>query len=581
MNKPTVDPYMIGPFAIRPHPMAPLFDDPLRVANILPDLLNSKPTEGMSQSSEAFDLIRQLGYVSLWFFLRHICGAPDCGPYEQLDDSLSIDMCNVRQSPDFEDPGSRGAAFLSRGFFKSTVFSHGGDTWDLLRDPEETILIANAIDSKATEFVRIVQSNFSENPLVATFYPEYCNFKKRSGDMTATQMFLPNKKRSTVEPSIRAIGASGAAEGGHYSLIDMDDLVGLDSINQGRGSNANMESAKKWFRTNRRALLRNQSQSRVVVVATRYAIDDCYEDIYKSVKNVIGWTRGDLQPTLEGEWTVYWRLHEEENQWLRPDIMDEKEYTRLLRDDPWSAITQYGNEPNKTGLSEFATMKPGSCKILADDDGKLWIKRDGEENFEDTNAVRLQDCDVVMTIDPAATDKGVTAKTCRTSVGVWASDSGNRKYRIGEAVGFFSITKMMDEIFRLHSMFQGYIRITYVESNAFQNILEGLFKEESRRRGIYINPRGVSARGDKIARIRTAIGDYGMRGQIFLAEGAEKNFLEELRVFPMASSKMDVLDESEKGITYSMRPATTEEKTLAKERDDEAEAVMGLNPFGY
>jgi hypothetical protein len=572
--------YSVGAFAIRPHPLAPLFDSKEFAERMIPDLLRFKPTEGMSPGSETFKLIQQLGYVSLWFFLRVICGAPGTGPYDDLDDPLSIDMCNTRQHGDFEDPGARGAAFIPRGFFKSTIFSHGGNTWDLVRDPEETIAIGNAVYEKAMEFVKIIQGNFTNNPLMATFYPKHCDFRSRDGSMTSDRMILPNKKKRTVEPSIRALGVGGAAEGGHFSLLDLDDLVGLDSVDQSRASNANMETAKKWFRTNRRALLRSQEESRVIVVATRYAVDDCYEDIYKSARVVHGWQKGDLQPKADGEWAIYWRKVEEDGYYIKPKVMNEKEYSRLMVEDYWSAATQYANEPAKAGLAEFSGMKIGIFSVKTDDDGRIWLIRDGDENYG-TNAVLLDDCDVVMTIDPAGTGTGLAAKTCRTSVGVWASDSGNRKYRLDSSVGFMSVTKMMNEIFRIHRTWKGYIRITLVESNAYQNILAPLMKEEEREREQYINPQPVLAKGDKKARIRSAIGDYGMQGKLWVTMQSGREFLEELRIFPMSENRMDVLDESEKGIVFSQRPESTEERLQKKAMEEEHEVAMGLNAFGY
>jgi hypothetical protein len=260
--------------------------------------------------------------------------------------------------------------------------------------------------------------------------------------------------------------------------------------------------------------------------------------------------------------------------------MNEKEYTRLIVEDYWSAATQYANEPNKAGLAEFSDMKIGLFEIRTDDAGKIWLVRDGDANYGE-NAVLLEDCDVVMTIDPAGTSTGISAKTCRTSVGVWASDSANRKYRIDSSVGFMSVTKMMNEIFRIHRTWKGYIRITYVESNAYQNILAPLMKEEERERESYINPQPVQAKGDKKARIRAAIGDYGMMGKLWVTLKSGKEFLEELRIFPMSENKMDVLDESEKGIVFSTRPESTEESLQKRIAELDHEAEMSMNAFGY
>ena len=91
--------------------------------------------------------MRQAGLVNLWFFLKVIAGA--YGAYNELDDDLNLDMCNWRQSDACMAPGARFMALMPRGFRKSTIFSHGANSWMLTRDSEEAIRLVNAIISRA------------------------------------------------------------------------------------------------------------------------------------------------------------------------------------------------------------------------------------------------------------------------------------------------------------------------------------------------------------------------------------------------------------------------------------------------
>lgn len=81
-------------------------------------------------------------------------------------------------------------------------------------------------------------------------------------------------------------------------------------------------------------------------------------------------------------------------------------------------------------------------------------------------------------------------------------------------------------------------------------------------------------------RIRAALGQTLPKRLIWLAEGAGKEFIEELRVFPMSDKKLDVLDESEKAITYGTRPASDEER-FAADDEDEARSLEVKNAVGY
>ena len=195
-------------------------------------------------------------------------------------------------------PGAHAAAFMPRGFSKSRVFTHGGATWELIRNPDLSIVIVNAVYDKAVEFLTLIQRNFDANEAMSLFYPEYVP-GKRGGRIATGILQLPNK-RQKGEMSCSVKGLTGAAEGGHYDLIIMDDLVGLDALDQNMQSSSLMGTARKWFNTNKNALRKTEA-SRLIVVATRYATDDCYADIYSSCRTVTGWQHGDLQPIADGE----------------------------------------------------------------------------------------------------------------------------------------------------------------------------------------------------------------------------------------------------------------------------------------
>jgi hypothetical protein len=572
-----VNNFYIGPYLITPHPQAPMFADPESASLYFSQVLSEVQSPNPQFNKEVTELIRQLGFVSLHFFLSNVLGP--FGPYDQLFDPISIDMCNFRQSEAWMRPGAHAAAFVPRGFFKTTIFTSGGTTWDLVRNPSERAVIVNAISDKALEFFHQVQRNFDSNEFMKILYPEY--IPGREGKVTDKALILPNRRGSTPEPSLRCLGLTGAAEGGHYSLITIDDLVGLEAIDQQRQSNATMETARKWFRTNRRALRLNR-ESRIGVVATRYAIDDCYEDIYKSCKSLTGWDKGDLVPSPTGEWDIYYRLVEEDGVYIKPHVMNKKEFETLLEEDFWSAMTQYMNAPTKAGLAEFIDAEVRSAELVWQKE-QWYLRRMPDPNFEPESdedvLVPLGGCDVVVSTDLAATDSGINARTCRSSIGAWACDSKGNRYRFWSRVGYYSIHQSMEYLFEVNRLFRGYIRTTIVEANAFQKIVKPILEREMDARQEYFPVLAVNAAGDKRARIRAALGQVLPRRQLWLVEGQKKEFLEELRMFPMGN-KVDCLDESEKGITYTSRPANTTEIEYY-ERESERRTYETGNAFGY
>lgn len=579
MNNNNSDEYFINGFAIRPHKNAPIYSNQESAKKFFAQILEELKSPNFSPNAEAINILRQTSLVSLWFFLSLLSLYE---PYDKLNDSLSIDMCNFRQSIKSMSDGATSAAFMPRGFFKTSVFSHGADKWELLRNPDETIVIVNAIVGKALEFVGLVNITFTTNEIMQELFPEYIVSRKNGGQATTERLVLPNRARFHTEPSIRALGVTGAAEGGHFSLQNWDDLVGLDSVDKHKMSTALMDTVKKWIAVNQTALRLN-AKSRIVLSATRYGIDDCYADVYSSCKSVTGWKNGDLQPTEGGQWDVYYRLVEENGTFLRPDIIDRKELTRLLIKDQWAAMAQYYNSPEKSGLSEFIDSHVGICHLKYDENKHgFWIVREIDRNFDDgsPSAVLLDDCYVILSTDLAATYEGINAKTCRSSIAVWATDSSDNKYRIWSRVGYFSIFQSMDYIFEAHQTFNGVISGSIIESNAFQKIVKPILDKEQHIRNVWINPIPVMAKGDKKARIRSCLGMYLSRGKIYTTLEAGKEFLEELRIFPMSDTKVDVLDESEKGITFSQRPLSTEEKEFIEDAEEE-QTQGALSCFGY
>jgi len=571
-------PFYLGPFLITPHPLSPHFATPTSAAEYFPSVA-AELSSGHSTNREGYNLIRELCRVSYYSFMNGILRFS--GIYDGLEDDLSLDMMNYRQSSLCEQPGAKAATFMPRGFSKSRVFTHGGLTFDFIRNPDESAIIVNAIYDKALEFLHFVERNFDSNEAMAYFFPEFVPGNGK-GQVTDKVLILPNKK-APGEVSCKCFGLTGAAEGGHFDILQIDDLVGLDSLDQNRQSTAQMGTARKWFQTNQRAL-RKTRDSRIIVAATRYALDDCYADIYGSCHSVTGWTKGDLQPDPLGSWDVYYRLVEEDGKYLRNNVMDEKGLKELMESDFWAAMTQYYNSPMKAGLAEFAEYKVKECELLEDDeDGRLWIRRkdpnrlDGDSEME----IALSSCDLCITTDLAATEDNMKAKSCRSAILVWAEDSRENLYLLWSKVGFFSFEQSMDYIFLAARAFGMYSSGSLIENNAFQKIVKPWVEREQSRRNVYVNPIAINARGDKKARIRTAFGIPLVKGKIWSTPEAAKPLIEELKMFPMSDNRLDTLDASEKAFVFLQRPATEEEREAEEIRMEIEDAGAPLSCAGY
>ena len=575
-------------FAIRPHKEAPDFPDFQTGQKALLDLYNditsAHPTTGVRST---LDMMRQAGLVNLWFFLKVIAGA--YGPYNELDDELNLDMANWRQSDACMAPGARFLALMPRGFKKSTIFTHGANTWLLTRDSEQRIRIVNAIISRAEGFKYLTQKTMDSNALYGALYgpgwkmPDGSEIASRvpkpnSKEWNAETMVMPNRKRVAPEPSIKAAGVTGSGEGDHHTLLNIDDPIGLDAVDWQYQATTMMENAKKWMNTNLNALLIAPKRDVIGVVGTRYAQDDCYEGFVNDAREIVGAIDEDTVPVPGGMWSVYYRLVQEDGVMIAPEIIDEKQLSKM---DSWTAALQYWNKPRKSGINEFAKYVVKPCKLFHDTERGLFLISFRDELSDRVVTLNAASLTGVISTDAAAKDKNINALTSRTSVAVHFMDDQNRDFRVWNKVGYMPMDKTFDAIFEAWELFPGLIQATLFETNAMQKGLYQLIEKEQERRKTFINLREAPAVGDKVARIRSVLGWHFAQGLIYATPEAVIELKQEKDAFP--SKRLDVLDETEKALSWMKRPANAEEVEMAEEAeiDYQLSLVEADNLYGY
>lgn len=571
-------PSLADRLSISPHPGAPLFsgsreDSRLAIAHAIGELDSQNP----QTTGEIRELIRQLGLVSLFFFLKYIQGP--FGPYDLIDEDLGLDMCNFRQSPDVMGPGSKAAAFIPRGMYKTTIFTHGADTWELTRNPNLRIGLINAIADRAQQFMHQIQRNIDSNPLYGELYPRHVPKKGRER-WNAVEMVMPNRTKFYKEPSVKPLGAAGSAEGDHFDLQNHDDLVGMDDLTGDRGASTSMRRTTQWFIVSLNAL-RVDVKSRAFLAATRYAIDDPYQIPMDDCRKFIGYRNPNFVEKDDGAWVVYYRMAIEDGKPILPSIQSKGDLEKLAQDDYWTYVTQYLNDPQQTGLAEFYDMEPKKAQLFSRD-GEHYIRIEGDNYGSEEVIYPLQPeyVDVVMSLDPAFTDKGMSAKTSRTSLALWAMTPEGVAVRFWQRVGYFSAQQTIDYIIDGHRQFGGAIRKLCLETNGAQKQLPEWIRRAGAEADVYVNIDGKPETGDKTARIRQTVGLFLSKGRVALCDGAAREFIEEMKVFPMSEFRKDVLDESEKALKALIAP-TTQEEVLLDEQEEEDRLWQTDNAAGY
>jgi hypothetical protein len=531
-----------------PHPLAPHFAQPDR-DKVLEELLVAlASSEGLSHP-ETVLLLREASLVSLFFFLKLV--ASHSGPYDKLSWDLHVDLCNFRQTALAE--GSKCAAFLPRSSFKSTIMTHGGAAWELLRNPDLRIGIFSSKYERAAEFMHTTQRIFDDNAAVRELFPEYTPSGAYGSRWNDREAVLPNRSKTYPEPNLKAHSAGGSTAGVHVDLAVFDDIIDDSQLNADHGATADLYRMRNWLFTNMRTLLVSQ-KSRTILSATRYALDDPYEDIMLDAHKQAGYW-GELSTAYpkraEGEWDVYYRRAIEQDQSIFPAAYTVESLTRLASSDPWTYQTQYLNDPKAASVLEFLSYKVREASIdfdagLGDFVVELSLGREVEK-------IRLGDCDVVVGVDPAASSKYVSQRTSRTAYVLMLRDYKDRYIFIEARRGYWAPSEYIDRIFELCKKYNYAQRAVAVEMQAGFKVLEDVFRQEQHRRNVFLNVRSISALAKKEDTIRNVWQPVLNDGRVFAVTDNCLELLSEVSLFPSSPAK-DLLDAGKIAISFSRLP---------------------------
>lgn len=543
-----------------PHPRAPRLSDPFQGPIILQQLVDEIKTGRFPTNEEFRGYMAEAGLVSLWFFGRCIAGLT--GPYDEINATLHLDMCNVRQS--WLTPGIRAAMFIPRGHFKSTIVTEIGTGWELVRDPNLRFGFVNAIADNPERFMVSVEHLFDSNETVQWVYPE-CAVHGNRDDWNKKVMVMPNRSIDYREPSIETVGVGGTSESKHWDVCIVDDPIGKKALNVQRQSNAVMEEARRWFK-GINSLLQAPARSRVIVVGTRYAMDDIYQDVIDNSRLNLGYPMTNYEPKASGRWIVYYRKAVEDNEITFPERFDWNFYNELMNGDGeqwWEWVTQYLNEPYAAGLTDLSSFEIKPC----------WMEWSAkyEEYFISTHDLAeplpLCDLDVLIAGDPAASDRRVSTKTSRSAEGVVATDANWNHYLLSLHADYVDAPTFFNWLFEDNRKFEKYVRGTFLESQGPFKVLEGVLREEQQRRKQYIKLRPCYVSGEKDARIRTALQPAFEQGRVYVLEPFIKMVEEEQKMFPQ-SNKKDILDMLSLAVRSANRPWSEKELEEINQEDN-------------
>ena len=341
----------------------------------------------------------------------------------------------------------RKALLLPRNHLKSSIVTIGYSIQAILINPNVRILIANQVWDMARKFLDEIKWHL-ERSKIRHFFGDFV-----SARWNADEIIVMQREKGYKEPTIRTAGVEAEQTSGHYDIIILDDLMGLQNSQTG-----DQRDKAKRFRRSMMNLL--EPGGLLVDVGTRWSYDDTFSEVLEKerkytdvmVRRVV--EDGHLLlPTKFAK-----KFDEEKKSWISVNddtCLDYIEYLRsMMPPDEFSC--QYENNPMSRELQLF---KPELFKY--------WNQK----------PERLH---TVMTVD-LAISQGESAD--ETAIVVCGMDEKWNLFVLDYLNGKWNPTRIVENVFEMRNRWKP--NIVGMETNGFQRMLKLACEDEMRKRKEY------------------------------------------------------------------------------------------------
>ncbi len=444
------------------------------------------------KDQEKTEKIKELAKDSLFFLSTTILGYKD---WDLVHDDLEKFL--MRYS-------ARKAILLPRGHMKSTIVTVAYVIKRIVANPNIRILIANQVWDMSRKFLREIKSQLEISPLRGLF-GSFVSPKWNEDEIVVAQ-----RTKALKEPTVLTTGSEAEITGGHFDLIILDDLTGLQN-----SQTPEQREKTKRFRRSMFNLL--EPGSELIEIGTRWHLDDTFSVILGEEREYYDVM---VRQVVENGKIIFpkkfnLKFHPIKKSWDYVDTpsMDYIDY--LKKSMPLSEFNaQYMNNPID---SENAIFRQSYFK---------YFDRRPEGLF------------VSLKVDPAISQRQEADYTAITVTGM---DKNRDIYLLDYSRGHWTPSEIINNIFLKQSQWKP--QDVGLESVGFQKTLKWALDEEMRRRGNHFGVSEVKTGTSlsKESRIK-ALEPYYREGKIYHAKWMQGKELEtELLTFPK-SAHDDLID---------------------------------------
>ena len=448
------------------------------------------------------DEVRKQCAESLWFLCTQFLGYKD---WDLVHDDVERLL---------RRPARKKALLLPRNHLKSSIVTIAYTIQQILKNPNIRVLIGNGVWDIARDFLDEIRGHLELSQLKYIF-GEFVSARWNADEIIVRQRTKPLK-----EPTIMTTGVEAETTGGHYDLIILDDLMGLQN-----SQTPEQREKVKRFRRSMINLLEPRNGT-LLEIGTRWHLDDTFAEIMEKelkyydmvVRQVVENGKVIFPKKFSMKFDARRKDWIEVNDPLCMDYIDHLKASMPL--DEFSA--QYLNRPFS---KENQLFKPEFFHY--------WVKRP-EGLF------------TVMTVDLAISERSNADQTAIVVQGM------DHKYNIcvlDYLVGRWKPSEIIEKVFEMRSKWKP--DITGMEVNGFQRTIKIACEEEMRIRKDYF-PIEEIKNGPSLSkenRIK-ALEPFYRRNAVFHASWMRgKEFENQLQTFPKGRLD-DIIDAQAMGLSF-------------------------------
>ncbi len=401
----------------------------------------------------------------LYFFAKGILG------YRDMTEACHGPFCTFLD----KHPARFKLALQPRGHYKTSVGTVSRPLQKLTQNAEHRILIANETAENAEGFLGAIKNHVEGNRRFRALYSGLIppDIRKVKWSQHALEF---KREGSYVEPSISAIGMTGAWTSRHYTHIDFDDPISEEAAKSERVMQDVITRISKVF-----SLMTDVENDTFDLIGTRWAFYDVYS------------------------YMVQW-LGEEMAQFVRGAIEDGQpifpqkfSLGRLatIRDAPtmgeYSFSCQYMNNPRNVELQDFNVQDLRFWRWSRDEANVVLYASDGTIH----EIVPVEKLDITVTVDLAPAEK-ITSD--RNAVTVTGTTTFGDVIVLEAWARRCTPLELIDKLFGVKQRYTP--RVFGIESVGYQKAFKYFLTAEATRREAYLNIFEIKAIGKKEIRIR-------------------------------------------------------------------------------